>query len=219
MAEKIVVGERQGREGRNVQRNDELRSGVQRAVPSMYHLTELYSRFPVALPFHACLCACLTMVTFAATGPIARAPQAAPASPPAATAAAVPPAVQRVLANVGCHRPAVASHTITKGHFVRASQEDWAAVCVSGGSSFIYVVWGGTVQCPSTLATQRTKDVPATGAARALATLQPDAIVRALRANGQSVTMKIDHDGIEDAAAGSAASIRYCLNQSWVNVR
>ena len=171
-------------------------------------------------PCCARLSACLTAVTIAAAGLYAQPPQSAPASQPKATAAGVPPTVQRTLDNVGCHRPANASpQTLTHGHFVRASQDDWAALCVAGGSSFIYVVWGGTVQCPSTLATRRSKDAPATDVARTLGTKPPDAIVHALEANGQSRKMKIDHDGIEDTVAGSTPSIHYCLNRSWVSFR
>jgi len=45
VAKEIVMSERQGRERRDVQRNDELRTGGQRAVPTTCHLAELYSRF------------------------------------------------------------------------------------------------------------------------------------------------------------------------------
>jgi hypothetical protein len=167
---------------------------------------------------YASLSACLTVVTFAAAGLYAQPPHTAPASQPTAIAAAVPPTVQRTLDRVGCHRPAIASpQTITRGHFVRASQDDWAALCVAGGSSFIYVVWGGTVQCPSTLATQRPKEVQTTGVARTLGTKPPDAIVKALEASGESRNVKLDHDGIEDTVAGAAPSIHYCLNRSWVS--
>src|SRR5437899_3112678 len=68
----------------------------------------------------------------------------------------LPDTIQKTLDNVGCHRPrANQDKTVTRGHFVRSSQDDWAALCLSGQSSFIYVVWGGTAQCPSILASQR----------------------------------------------------------------
>jgi hypothetical protein len=111
----------------------------------------------------------------------------------------VPDTVKRVLANVGCHRPQGSkAQTITRGHFVRPNQEDWAALCESGPSSFIYIVWGGTAQCPSTLATRRNAD-------------------RMLRTHGPDSARHIDHDGIEDTSAKSAATIHYCVNRSWVS--
>src|SRR5262245_46121574 len=116
-------------------------------------------------------------------------------------AGAVPEAVQKALDNAGCHRPQVnQDKTVTRGHFVRPSQDDWAALCVSGQSSFIYVVWGGTAQCASTLANRHGTD-------RSLATRGPDA--------GRG----IDHDGIDDAQTGSAPTTHYCLNRSWTSLK
>lgn len=162
---------------------------VPRVGPSIRH--KLYSR-PVLPPFAAPL---LVAVAAAILGISVATVQ----PPPGARPDAVPETVQRVLVNLGCHRPAGQKETITRGHFVRPTQDDWAALCVTGQSSFIYVVWGGTAQCPSMLATRRD-----TG--------------RTLRTHGPDPTRQIEQDGIADTSPGSAALIHYCLNRSWVSL-
>ena len=214
VAEEVVVRKRERRQRREVHRNDELRTRGQAAAHPNCHLFELYS--PTVVPRPSCrpsgvAIAALMFGTFVT---------ASLRQMPTTRADAVPETVQRVLDNVGCRRPQGTSvRTITRGHFVRASQDDWAALCISGQSSFIYVVWGGTVQCPSTLATKRNKatDAPA-GFVRTLGTLGPDAIGTALQSEEKTRKIKIDHDGIEDAAGGSASTIHYCLNRSWVSL-
>jgi hypothetical protein len=133
-------------------------------------------------------------------------------TPPSAVVVAVPDTVQRVLDNVGCRRPTQSQKdTIARGHFVRASQDDWAALCLSGRSSFIFIVWGGTAQCPSTLATRHTTE-------RTLTTSPADAVTRVLHSGQTKQKGSIDHDGIQDTSPGSAPTIQYCLNRSWVSV-
>ena len=141
--------------------------------------------------------------------------------PATSRGAAVPETVQKMLANAGCHRPqANQQHTITRGHFVRPSQDDWAALCVSGQSSFVYVVWGGTAQCPSILASRRNKDFETSdgGFQRVLRTRGSDSMLALLRASEKPAQTKIDHDGIEDANDGAASTVHYCLNRSWVSL-
>src|SRR5215471_3031167 len=196
--------ERKGCQRHDVQRNDKPRCGSQAtALPHSPRrrtilALNVFRSFGFAVGFATIAAFLGAIVTTAQT-----------AGPPRTSA--VPDTIQRELEKVGCHRPASQKDSITHGHFVRASQDDWAALCVSGRSSFIYVVWGGTAQCPSILATRHTTE-------RALTTSPPDVVIHALQSVQPNRKGLIDHDGIREASAGSGPTIQYCLNRSWVSI-
>ncbi|MEJ2147597.1 MAG: hypothetical protein P8020_20950 [Acidobacteriota bacterium] len=144
---------------------------------------------------------------------------------------ALPKEVAGQLERRGCLIPQASfydpePHNVISGEFARRGQTDWAVLCSVEGQSKILVFWGGPARCPDSLPHGEDRgcfqDVMGDGTmAYSCVIFRADEkyIKDKLALYGQSdAAPVIDHDGINDAFAEKASSVRYCHDGRWLDL-
>lgn len=142
--------------------------------------------------------------------------------------AKLPERVRRVLRELRCLVPQPGDRVVMReppvnaisGQFARAGQVDWAILCSFGGSSSIYLVWGGSAKCSAPLASAADRDYLQNGSgeridfSRQIIVAGPKQIVATYRYFGEAPP-SVSHDAIEDIFVNKASVRYYCDSGSW----
>jgi hypothetical protein len=136
----------------------------------------------------------------------------------------LPPSVRRQVEAHGCEIPQEAFdggnkvNNVIVGEFAQQGQKDWAILCSKGGNSSILVFWGKPTSCSSEMrAEEDAKYLQGDGTGRFVYSRGIRAVSETqLRSNANHPPAGLmKHQGIEDAFAGKASTIVYCVDGKW----
>lgn len=140
----------------------------------------------------------------------------------------LPDAVGREMRRLECGVPQASdlshAHNVLVGRFAAADQVDWAFLCSTGGASSIYVLWGGTEQCPTPISSAHDRSFlqglggDAIGYSRRLMTVERDRMVRYATAFGGPPVPPVWYQGIEDYFEGKASTVLLCRDGEWLTL-
>jgi hypothetical protein len=128
----------------------------------------------------------------------------------------LPPNVRKSLERRGCSVPQTTyadnrPNNVVHGEFARRGQTDWAALCATGDSMVVVVVWGGPSSCPDMIAATKERISPDIE----LGTADSAYIQRHEEFYGEGRPYPITHDGIDVGIMDKASSIWYCHEGTW----
>jgi hypothetical protein len=115
-------------------------------------------------------------------------------------------------------------NNVVRGRFTSASQQDIALLCSVKGVSTVLVFRAGSVSNVAELASLEDKGFLQTtgpntiGFSRVLGVASPATIRAYHAAFGGPAPPRLDHDGIDDAFAGKASTVRYWFGGKWLEL-
>jgi hypothetical protein len=137
----------------------------------------------------------------------------------------LPVAVRQALVHEQCQIPQAfhpeTPHNIIRGEFAASGQVDWAALCTSGESARIFVIWGGPIRCPTPIASELNRAyLQGIGGwrirySRGLDVASMEYILEHATAYDGPDPPSRDHAGINDAFVEKASVIHYCHEGKW----
>jgi len=110
-------------------------------------------------------------------------------------------------------------HNVIHGTFASSQQLDWAVLCSRGGESVIRIWWGGPVQCPRELAPAKNLSYlqgigdGKIGFSRVISTTD-----FYQNNEGETSTIKLEHDAIENAFTEKSSTIFMCRDGKWISL-
>lgn len=137
----------------------------------------------------------------------------------------LPPAIRSALSDQGCMVPqpfhATSPRNIISGEFAAAGQTDHAALCTSGDSAAVVILWGGPVTCPSPIARSANPDFlqvvgpEGIGYSREIGVASMEFILTRAQDYDGPPPPSTDHSGINDAFVEKASVVHYCHDRRW----
>lgn len=110
---------------------------------------------------------------------------------------------------------------VVPGHFARANQTDWAALCVVKDRARVLVLWGAKTSCSDEIHSGWPLEYPFSrepAGGLFLGPVGPKEIVAYRRFFGDSHTNDINHQGIE-VGDEQASLIYYCDGKNWLELQ
>ena len=115
-------------------------------------------------------------------------------------------------------------NNVVRGRFTSAGQRDIAVLCSVKGVSTVLVFRGGTVTSIAELAPMedagflQTTGPGSIAFSRVLGVARPEHIRLYYKEFGGPTPPTLDHDGINDAFAGKASTVRYWFRGKWLEL-
>lgn len=139
----------------------------------------------------------------------------------------IPKEMRALLEQRHCQLPEPASYVerdrvnVVSGHFAKADQTDWAALCVLKDQPRVVVLWGGKTSCNDEIHNgwaleHAFSKQPAGGLY--LTSMGPKQILSYRKFFGDEHTNDINHEGIE-VGDEQASLIYYCDEKNWLELQ
>ncbi len=117
-------------------------------------------------------------------------------------------------------------HNVIKGQFRKAGQVDWAVLCSKGRVSSILVFWNGKTDRIDDIASVEDRSFLQVvgdgqiGFSRSIGTVDSKYILQRNELDGRGRwPASITHQGINDAFAEKASTVRYFLRNRWLELQ
>ena len=110
-------------------------------------------------------------------------------------------------------------HNVIHGTLASSQQLDWAVLCSRGNESVIRIWWGGPEQCPRELASAKNRSyLQGIGAGKIGFSRVIGTTDFYQNYEGETSTIKLEHDAIENAFAEKGSTVFMCRNGKWMSL-
>lgn len=117
-------------------------------------------------------------------------------------------------------------HNVIRGQFAGSRQFDWAVLCSRNRVSSILVFWSGSIKSVAEIAASDDKGFLQTidgagniGFSRAIDVVDKNYILEHYREDGGRKSLKIKHQGINDAFVEKASLVHYFYRNRWLELQ